>query len=206
MKESDIFVTAQKTGITMGFFDDFLEAAKDVYSDLKDTATELGDKARDVSREAYSDLKYTATDLSERAIDASRDIYGDLKDTAADVGSKAKETLDDFSVKAEEVAESCAEGLKDKIEEKCAEMNPSTLKIGKGAAKVTYGIVRGGLAVSGALGHGIVGHAVRNNHMSPKVRQEAARMIGHGFEAAGDQIEEGARLVKEGLEDRKSER
>jgi len=168
----------------MGFFNDLFDSAKDACSDLRDKANDT-----------FEDLRYKAEDACSDLREKASDTFDDLRD-------KANDTLDDLRDKAQEVAED----VNDKIQEKCADMNPSTLKLAEGAAKVTYGVVRGGLAASGVLGHGIAGAMVRNNRISFKARQAAAQAIGHGFEIAGEKIREGAGLLKDGLEERQNER
>lgn len=71
-------------------------------------------------------------------------------------------------------------------------------KIVKGAAQVGYGLLRGGLAVSGVLGHGLAGFFARRHNTAM-----AAQIVKHGFQDAGDHIQKGAKVFKDALEERR---
>jgi hypothetical protein len=100
-----------------------------------------------------------------------------------------------------EKVEGLAETVNDFINKtESSETDSPNAKLTKGAGTVAYGLVRGGLAISGALGHGISGFLIRQKN--PYAIRMGAEFIKHGFEAAEHNIQEGAKTFKEGLRDR----
>ena len=65
-----------------------------------------------------------------------------------------------------------------------------------GVAKVAFGLVRGGFAISTAVGHGIIGGFLRSNHMMGV----ASRWGKQGLEHAGEIIKDGGDTVKDGID------
>jgi hypothetical protein len=69
--------------------------------------------------------------------------------------------------------------------------------IAKGAAKVSYGLVRGGLAAAVATGHGFTGKYLRKIG-APNL---ASYLANKGFKEAEKALTEGTRDIKSGIRD-----
>ncbi len=78
-----------------------------------------------------------------------------------------------------------------------AEPETSTGKLAKGFGKIAYGLTRGGLAITALVGHGPSAALLRQRN--PVFKRAAAEIIKHGFEAARDEIQAGAKLLKQGI-------
>ena len=137
----------------------------------------------------------SAEAIADRVTDKVTDGVTIVKDKATE---KVEAILDSEKVEAildNEKVKAIFHTIDNKLDH-----NTGTVKLAKGAAQVGYGLLRGGLAVSGALGHGLAGFFMRRH--TPGV---AAKIIKHGFEAASDNIEEGAEIFKEGLDERRKQ-
>jgi hypothetical protein len=127
------------------------------------------------------------------AVAAAVDIAFDGLETVVD------KVTDGVTGVAERTGDKVKEFIEAKMEDSGVNADPSTVKLAKGAGKVAYGLARGGFAVSGALGHGLVG-LMRKNHVSSGI---IAKYLQHGFEEAGRNIREGAETFNEGLDERR---
>jgi hypothetical protein len=64
--------------------------------------------------------------------------------------------------------------------------NRTKVKI-RGAAKITYGLVRGGMAISTGFGHGLLGGFLKNHHMT----RHAGRLAKRQLDAAKETLDDG---------------
>ncbi len=122
----------------------------------------------------------------------------DLGFDAAEYFVKEKLHYDTLKDKASDKVEQAYDFVEQKIEGNQAKVDPSTVKLAKGAGKIGYGLIRGGGAITGLLGHGIAGYVRR--HHNPKLAND---LIIHGWEAAQKNIQEGAQTFQEGLDERR---
>jgi hypothetical protein len=124
--------------------------------------------------------------------DLSDKIENKVSDTVSSAWDRVDETTDALRDKGEAIISKEVESGK---------LHPSTIKLATGAAQVSYGMVRGALAVGGIIGHGVSGVLTRQHN--PGLKRIGFDFIKHGFEDAHESIQEGAETFKEGLRERR---
>jgi hypothetical protein len=151
----------------------------------EDEKPSFGDKVL-----TYSIAVVAAPFVACWAVGAGLDAAGDF--------IKEKVRYDSLKGKASDKVEEVYDFVEKKMDSSEAAVDPSTVKLAKGAGKIGYGLVRGGLAIAGLVGHGLAGYARRNHN--PKLAND---IIKHGWEAAQHNIEEGAQTFQQGLDERR---
>jgi len=122
---------------------------------------------------------------------------------AVDVAFDGLETVvdkvtDGVTGVAEKAGDKVKEFIDAKMEDSGVKADPSTVKLAKGAGKVAFGLARGAWAVAGVLGHGTAGFFMRRHN--PAL---ASTIVGDGFKAAAENIEDGVELIGDGLSERR---
>lgn len=105
--------------------------------------------------------------------------------------------FDKLSDSISDIPDKIDDAIDEQIEK--GRVRSSTVKMVKGAGKITYGLARGGLALSGAFGHGLMGVMMRRHRYDL-----AAKMMKSGMDAAKRNIDRGEELFRKGLDERRN--
>jgi hypothetical protein len=129
---------------------------------------------------------------SRNLFEASLDAIDYVQDKISDISYDVEHAIRD---KATELRDKTDKIIHDKVDD--GKVEGSTIGMATGAVKIGYGLVRGGFAVAGILGHGIAGYFMRHHNPAG-----AKHLVEHGFDAAKKHIGEGLEIFKDALEER----
>lgn len=131
---------------------------------------------------------------SRNFFEVSLDAIDYVQDKISDIRYDAEHAIRD---KATELRDKADKLISDKVEQ--GKLEETTVGMVTGAAKIGYGLVRGGLAVAGMLGHGVAGFFQKRHNYGA-----ANQLIKHSFEVAGKHIGEGVDIFKDALDERRN--